>query len=28
MGQMYQCWWRICWEINVFSRFEYHMFYI
>jgi hypothetical protein len=28
MGQVYQCWWRICQEINVFSRFEYHMFYI
>jgi hypothetical protein len=28
MGQVYQCWWRICREINVFSRFEYHMFYI
>jgi hypothetical protein len=20
MGQVYQCWWRICREINVFSR--------
>jgi hypothetical protein len=28
MGQMNQCWWRICREIDVFSRFEYHMFYI
>jgi hypothetical protein len=28
MGQVYQCWWRICWEINVFPRFEYHTFYI
>jgi hypothetical protein len=28
MGQVYQCWWRICLEINVFSRFEYHMFYV
>jgi hypothetical protein len=27
-GQVYQCWWRICGEINVFSRFEYHMFYV
>jgi hypothetical protein len=27
MGQVYQCWWRICREIN-FSRFEYHMFYV
>jgi hypothetical protein len=26
MGQVYQCWWRICREINVFPRFEYHMF--
>jgi hypothetical protein len=28
MGQMYQCWRRIWWEINVFIRFEYHMFYV
>jgi hypothetical protein len=28
MGQVYQCWWRICREINVFSRFEYHLFYV
>jgi hypothetical protein len=28
MGQVYQCWWRICREINIFSRFEYHMFYV
>jgi hypothetical protein len=28
MEQMYQCWWRICREINVFSRLEYHMFYV
>jgi hypothetical protein len=28
MGQVYQCWWRICRKINVFSpRFEYHTFY-
>jgi hypothetical protein len=28
MGQVYQCWWRICREINVFfSGFEYHVFY-
>jgi hypothetical protein len=27
-GQEYQCWWRICREINVFPRFEYHMFYV
>jgi hypothetical protein len=26
MGQVYQCWWRICREINVFSRFEYLYF--
>jgi hypothetical protein len=26
--QVYQCWWRICREINVFSRFECHMSYI
>jgi hypothetical protein len=25
MGQVYQCWWRIFWEINVYSRFEYHV---
>jgi hypothetical protein len=28
MGQVYQCWWRICREINVFFRFEYPMFYV
>jgi hypothetical protein len=28
MGQVYQSWWSICLEINVFSRFEYHMFYV
>jgi hypothetical protein len=28
MRQVYQCWWRICREINVFPRFEYHMFYV
>jgi hypothetical protein len=28
MGQVYRCWWRICPEINVFPRFEYHMFYV
>jgi hypothetical protein len=28
MGQMYQCWWRICREINVFSRLEYHTLYV
>jgi hypothetical protein len=28
LGQIrvYQCWWRICREMNVFSRFEYHIF--
>jgi hypothetical protein len=28
MRQVYQCWWRICREIDVISRFEYHMFYV
>jgi hypothetical protein len=28
MGQVYQCLWKICREINVFSRFEYHMSYV
>jgi hypothetical protein len=28
MGQEFRCWWRICREINVFSRSEYYMFYI
>jgi hypothetical protein len=28
MGQVYRCWWRICREINVFTRFEFHMFYV
>jgi hypothetical protein len=28
MGQVYRCWWRICRDINVLSRFEYHMFYV
>jgi hypothetical protein len=29
MGQLYQCWWRICREINVFFlRFEYHTCYV
>jgi hypothetical protein len=28
MGQVYQCWWRMHQEINVFCRFEYQMFYI
>jgi hypothetical protein len=25
---IYQCWWRICREINVLARFEYHIFYV
>jgi hypothetical protein len=29
MGQVYECWWRTCREINVFfSSFEYHVFYV
>jgi hypothetical protein len=28
MGQVYQCWWRICRDINIFFRFEYHIFYV
>jgi hypothetical protein len=28
MGHVYQCWWRVCREINVFPRFEYHMSYV
>jgi hypothetical protein len=28
MGQVYEYWWRICREINNFSRFECHMFYV
>jgi hypothetical protein len=27
MGQEYECWWSICWK-KVFSRFEYHIFYV
>jgi hypothetical protein len=27
IGQVYQCWWRICRETNVLSRFECHIFY-
>jgi hypothetical protein len=26
MGQVYQCWWRICQVKIVFSRFECHIF--
>jgi hypothetical protein len=25
MGEVYQCWWRICREINAFPRFKYHI---
>jgi hypothetical protein len=25
-GQSHQCWWRICGEMDVLFRFEYHMF--
>jgi hypothetical protein len=28
MGQVYECWWRVCREINVLSSFGYHMFYV
>jgi hypothetical protein len=28
MGQVYQCWWRICREINDSSKFEYYVFYV
>jgi hypothetical protein len=28
MRKVYQCWWKIYQEINVLSRFEYHMFYV
>jgi hypothetical protein len=28
MGRVYQCWWRICLEINVFFQVGYQMFYI
>jgi hypothetical protein len=28
MGQVYRSWWKICREINVFSRAEYRMFYV
>jgi hypothetical protein len=28
MGQVYQCWWRMCRELHVYSRFEFHMFYV
>jgi hypothetical protein len=25
MTRVYQCWWRLCREINVFSKFKYHV---
>jgi hypothetical protein len=25
MGQVYQCFWRICWETDIFYMFEYHI---
>jgi hypothetical protein len=28
MRHVYQYWWRICREINVFFRFEYHILYV
>jgi hypothetical protein len=28
MGQVYQCWLRICREVNVISWFESHLFYV
>jgi hypothetical protein len=28
VGQVYQWWWMTCQEINLFSKFEYHMFYV
>jgi hypothetical protein len=28
MGQVYQCWWRICREIHFFTKFDYHKFYV
>jgi hypothetical protein len=28
MRQVYQCWWSICGEINVFPRFKYLMLYV
>jgi hypothetical protein len=28
IGHVHQCWWRVCTEINVFSSFEYKMFYV
>jgi hypothetical protein len=28
MGQVYQCWWRICREVKVLSKFKYRIFYV
>jgi hypothetical protein len=28
MGHVYQCWWMVCREINVFFRLEYYTFYV
>jgi hypothetical protein len=28
IGQVYQCWWKICREINVSSRFDYRICYV
>jgi hypothetical protein len=28
MGQVYQCWWRICHEINVLPRFKHPLHFI
>jgi hypothetical protein len=28
VGHVYQCWWKICREINVLSRFKYQMIYV
>jgi hypothetical protein len=28
MGQVYQCWWRVYREINVYTRFEHGIFYV
>jgi hypothetical protein len=28
MGQVCQCWWRLCRETNFFFRLEYHMSYV
>jgi hypothetical protein len=28
MGEMYECWWTVRLDINVYPRFEYHLFYV